>query len=770
MGHDEDNARYLNSLGQILSGIVFLIAAVSLLATASGNHWILSFGTATYPVAPATSLVFLVLSGAHLAFIRIPRNRAVRRICLILVAAASFLSLLIFLENLFFAPVDLEQWLYPSPGSISGMPLSRMSLLTAFILLYAAIAILAVELPGKEKMVDVCGFCATVVFVLGGFVTVGYWYESPLLYGGTVTPVSLPAGIASVLLGIGLLTTLGQGSWIVRMFSGPSPRALMLRGFIPVMVILVLIEGWVHVRVLPHLQGVNPTIQTAGSIVVSLAVVIAVTAVISSRIGRTISRMEEEEMAAEQKSRESEEKFRLLTEKTNDLIYSMDLAGNLTYISPQVSRYGYSPEEILAGGLSSVVVEEDLPRVLEDARVTASTGTPTTTIFRIRDKAGMVHWLEDNGTALFDQSGNVVTLFGIARDITERKRAEDALHESEKRFKDLVNNLSAGVVIYEASADGHDFIIRDVNKAVERIEHVRKEEVIGHPVTEIFPGVITFGLLDVFRKVWQTGVPVQFPVSLYKDSRIEGWRKNFVYRIPSGEIVAIYEDVTEKKKAEEAQRESEERYRRLAENAQDIIYRVEMFPERKFSYVNPAVTKITGYTPEEHYADPDLGFKLIHQDDRDLFTSLESQSNHEPVVLRWVRKDGTVIWTEQRNILIHDESGRIVAMEGIARDVTERVLAAQEIRRALLQIDANLEQMAILNDSIRNPLTVIVGLADLEEAKTRDKILVAAKEIDMIITKLDRGWLESEKVRAFLKAHYKVDRDWDLGPGEERKK
>ncbi|MDD1716482.1 MAG: PAS domain S-box protein [Methanolinea sp.] len=633
MEPDENSTRYLNAAGQVFSCIVFLLAVITLMATASGNIWIASFGTGTYPIAPSSSLVFLILSSAHLAFIRISRSRVIRGICLVAVAAATALSLVIFVENIFSSPVDLEQWLYPSPGSMFGLPLGRMSLLTAFILLYAGIAILAVELPGKGKMADVCGFCSTVVFVLGGLVAVGYWYESPLLYGGTITPVSLPAGIAAALLGAGLLITLGQGSWIVRVFSGPSPRALMLRGFIPVMVILVLIEGWVHVRLLPYLQGVNPALQTSIAIVVSLVVVIAVTTVISSRIGRTISRMEAEEKAAKQKSKESEEKFRRLTEKTNDLIYSMDLAGNLTYISPQVSRYGYTPEEILARGLTSVILEEDLPGVLEDARITASTGAVTTTIFRIRDKAGAIFWLEDNSTAVYDPSGKIVAIFGIVRDITERKQAEASL------------------------------------------------------------------------------------------------------------------------------RESEERYRRLAENAQDIIYRVELYPERKFSYINPAVTKITGYTPEDHYADPELGFKLVHPEDRDLFTSLISRSNHEPVVLRWIRKDGKVIWTEQRNVLIHDESGRLVAIEGIARDVTERILATQELRRALLQIDTNLEQMAILNDSIRNPLSVIVGVADLEEPRTKERILQAAREIDRIITKLDLGWLESEKVREFLKIHYQVDLD-----------
>lgn len=81
-------------------------------------------------------------------------------------------------------------------------------------------------------------------------------------------------------------------------------------------------------------------------------------------------------------------------------------------------------------------------------------------------------------------------------------------------------------------------------------------------------------------------------------------------------IVGIVRDITERKKAELLLRASEERFRRLAENAQDIIYRYRLQPERGFEYVNPAVTAITGYTPEEHYADPDLNLKIVYPDDR----------------------------------------------------------------------------------------------------------------------------------------------------------
>jgi PAS domain S-box-containing protein len=139
-----------------------------------------------------------------------------------------------------------------------------------------------------------------------------------------------------------------------------------------------------------------------------------------------------------------------------------------------------------------------------------------------------------------------------------------------------------------------------------------------------------------------------------------------------------------------ALRASEERFRRLAENAPDLIYRYAFQPERRFEYVSPAAIPITGYTPEEHYADPELGFKLVHPDDRHL---LELAAAGEPalthdMLVRWIRKDGSVAWTEQRNTLLHDANGQLLAIEGIGRDVTQSREAMAALEQRLMEIEA----------------------------------------------------------------------------------
>jgi signal transduction histidine kinase len=143
----------------------------------------------------------------------------------------------------------------------------------------------------------------------------------------------------------------------------------------------------------------------------------------------------------------------------------------------------------------------------------------------------------------------------LLSNIVEREKLEKRLKQEKKleksRYQQLFNNLGSAVAVYQAVDEGNDFIFKEFNKAAEKIEKVKKEDVLGKSVLEVFPAVKDFGLFEVLQRVWQTGEAEHHPVSLYKDNRISGWRDNYVYKIPSGEIVAVYEDVTERKKAEQ---------------------------------------------------------------------------------------------------------------------------------------------------------------------------------------------------------------------------
>ncbi|NDJ74612.1 MAG: PAS domain S-box protein [Chloroflexi bacterium] len=161
----------------------------------------------------------------------------------------------------------------------------------------------------------------------------------------------------------------------------------------------------------------------------------------------------------------------------------------------------------------------------------------------------------------------------------------------------------------------------------------------------------------------------------------------------------VIHDNVERKWAIEALERSETRFRAMAENVQDIVYRIRLEPELHFEYISPAVTAITGYTPDEQYAD----FTLVHPDDlEDLFRSAGAPSDQSQV-LRWVCKDGRVIWTEQHNVALYDAAGILVGVEGIARDITPRRQIEDTLALCEQKYHAVLDMM---------PDAVLLGTAD----------------------------------------------------------
>jgi len=138
-----------------------------------------------------------------------------------------------------------------------------------------------------------------------------------------------------------------------------------------------------------------------------------------------------------------------------------------------------------------------------------------------------------------------------------------------------------------------------------------------------------------------------------------------------------------------ALRAGEEQFRRLAENASDMIYRYEVQPQRRFTYVSPAAAELTGYIPADYYADPELSVKITHPADRPIIRTLLAGKFvwDVPVTLRWQRRDGGLVWTEQTNTPILDAAGDLVALEGIVRDVTRRKQAEDALRRTAKRLE-----------------------------------------------------------------------------------
>jgi PAS domain S-box-containing protein len=250
------------------------------------------------------------------------------------------------------------------------------------------------------------------------------------------------------------------------------------------------------------------------------------------------------------------------------------------------------------------------------------------------------------------------------------RSAEGALKENEARYRSLFHYMRDGVAIYRARGNGEDFEFVDVNRAVEKIERTRREDLIGKSVLQAFPGVREFGLFDVLKRVWKTGKPERLPAKRYSDERVQGWRENVVYKLPSGEIVAVYSDETKRKGAEDALRSSEERFRAIFEAARDCLY----IKDRDLRYVlvNPAMEelfglpgdRIVGRTAEDLFGED--GAKDITETDLRVLNGQTIEDEHRRSV------NGVLMTFHDTRVPLRDAEGEIIGIGGISRNVTDR--------------------------------------------------------------------------------------------------
>jgi len=406
-----------------------------------------------------------------------------------------------------------------------------------------------------------------------------------------------------------------------------------------------------------------------------------------AHLGVTLNRMTEALLDASKRRelqaalQRSEQQYRSLIENSLDIIMGTGPDGALRYISPSVQRtLGYEPEELVGKNPSDLVHPDDLPAVMAAVAENLRTPEPGPLLeIRFRHRDGSWRAVEAAGRGFLDESGAVGIVVG-ARDITERKRAEEALRQSEERFRALLESAPmAGIV---TNAGGR---IELLNAAAEEMFGYNRDELIGRPMDVLMP--------ERFRRDHAQqcadflASPCRRPMSAGRD--VVALRKDgseFAATCGLASIdtrdgplaISFLMDITDRKQAEEAIREAEERWRSLVENAPDLIMTVDH--KGTIQFMNHAVpgftvgeaigTTVYGYVRPEYHGAMQTALER-------LFETGEPQSYE----VAGDGPSGRTSWYASRvGPIMRD--GEVVAATIIASDITERKRAEEALRES----------------------------------------------------------------------------------------
>lgn len=513
---------------------------------------------------------------------------------------------------------------------------------------------------------------------------------------------------------------------------------------------------------------------------------------------------------SEQALRDAEERYRTMVEQLPAITYVDDYfegSGGLLFVSPQIEPImGFTPEEWIEDKdfwwNHAHPDDRDAVDVLD--KRAREDGTSFEAEYRMVARGGRVVWFLDRANVIRDAAGTPFLVHGVMLDITEQKRAEEALRRRES-ILEAVGFAADRLLRARAWEEAIDAVLARLGKAagVSRVyvfenhldddgrlltsprfewvadgvePQIENEELQGIPyraagfgrwVDVLGDGGVIHGLVRGFpdseRDLLEAQsirsmvlVPIEVAGEWWGligfDDCAEGrdWSAAEIdaLKVAADAIGAAIDRAS----AQGALLESEERFRRLAERAPDVIFRYRLAPEPALEYASPAVEAMTGYSVDRLLAQPGLLFELIHPDDTHLLDELlaDPERGH---TLRWIHADGRVVWTEQRSSPVLDEGGRIVAWEGIARDVTERV-------RAQERLQASYDALRGADEQRRRLLARLVRAQEEERQRIaldiHDDSIQVMTAVGMRLQLLHRALTDPEDVAALVNAQETV--------------
>jgi PAS domain S-box-containing protein len=441
--------------------------------------------------------------------------------------------------------------------------------------------------------------------------------------------------------------------------------------------------------------------------------------------------------SAEEMSRESEEKYRSLFEHANEAILVIQ-DGRLVFVNPTCTRMtGYSVEEFKSRAFVEFIHADDRDMVFDTyLKRMKNEEIPRNYSFRFIRRDGTCGWVEVSAV-LIDWEGKPATL-NFLSDITARRRADEALKESENKYGELIDGMNETVWVIDF--DGN---LIDVNKTAVEFLGYSKEELLTiglHGIDsslkkddiKALAGAMPSDKIQIFETFHTSKDGRTFPVEVCS---------SLVTYQGKQAILSIARNITDRKRVEKTLKESEIKYRLLADNASDVIFVLDM--DLNYTYVSPSVKILRGYEPAEVLKQQssetltpsswDLALRTLSE-----VMDLEKAGPGKiPVTrmlqLEMVRKDGSTVWAEVQFSLIRDENQRPISILGVSRDISERKRAEEKLRGTLES----------LRNAVGTTIQVMVSAVEVRDPYTAGHQLRSADLARAIATEMG---LPQEKI------------------------
>ena len=420
----------------------------------------------------------------------------------------------------------------------------------------------------------------------------------------------------------------------------------------------------------------------------------------------------------EEKLEESREKLQLTIDQAPVSIATVSMDKRFLSCNRAFCDFlGYSEDEIKQKTIADVTFPEDADIGMADMRAIA-TGEKKNSVVQKRyvRKDGKVVWGDVCINVVRNSQGKPMYFLAIIQDITERIKNEKELAEAQRLYRELFENVNIGVL---RSTPGPQGAFIDVNPAmVKMFEANSREQLMALHPSQIYwdEGQRTIASDAIVAKGF---IDDEISYKTLKGKMI-CCRIHAVKRIDTDGRVffdATIEDITERKKAENSLKESEEKYRLISDNANDWIYM--LGKDGAMLYTSPSCERLTGYAPAEFTGNPHLLLQTTHPDDRDMFEhhidGISAETAFHSMEFRIVTKVGELRWISHSCSPVYAVDGTYVGRNGTNRDITERKLAENKIillNNELLQKNAELEQLVyVASHDLRSPLVNVQGFS-----------------------------------------------------------